>query len=230
MTFLNEIITFNIFTNCCLSSPNPEHMKLLIESIQNIFNLQLSDFTFNVLVDHHPYSDRYDDFVNNIQILLNNFGITNFSIYKTEGLSFSHNKTIEITKTPLSFHLEHDFIFNNNVKHSLYELCNVLLNNDDVECIQFGLRKRHLRNQHFGLEEDEKNNIKFCKTKYLSNIPHIIKIECVKERMKYARFIVGSSGGIEYDISQKKIFTNHLYGPLGYRATINHTDGRTTKL
>lgn len=225
MTEIHDIVTINIFTNCCNSSPDSILIKKLLESMQSVFKIDLKNFAINVMVDHHPHSDRYDAYITDIENNLKTFGIHKFMIHKTEGLSFSHQKSIEVTKTPLLLQLEQDHIFNSNINHSLLDLCNVLTQNEDVQCIQFGRLKKNSKTQHFGLEETEENGIKFCKTKYISNIPHLIKMDNVKERMKYVKFVVGSWRGIEYEVSNAKLFTNHLYGPINHLATTSHTDG-----
>jgi len=225
MSKLEETITFNIFSNCCVSTPNAFLIDMLLKSIEVAFKITLNDIVINVFIDHHPHSDRFDAYVENIKTVLCNHNVKNFSINRTEGLSYSHAESIKLTKTPILFELEHDHTFNTNIKHSLMDLCNVLLNNNEVECIQFGRLKKNNATQHFGLTQVIVDNIPFCKTKYISNIPYLIKMENAMERIKHVKFVKASWKGIEYELTQTNLFLNHLYGKINYPATITHSDG-----
>jgi len=222
---LHKIITINIFTNCCLTSPNTILIKKLLESMQTIFKILLERFRVNIFVDYHPYEDKYDEYVNNIRNMLKKFNINNYKIFKTNGLAYSHFKSVKVSKTPILFQLEHDWTFSNTIINSLDDLINIMTNHN-IDCIQFnkGINERIT---YGGLKEININNISFSYDNYIANMPFLIVRDNAKERMKYIRFAKGSSKGVEYELTKTGLFRNYLYGPINYPPTIIHEDGRS---
>lgn len=221
MTDISDLITFNIFANCCMSSPRVILMENLLKSIDKNLNVDIEKIIINIYVDHHPFSERYDEYESNIRKLMDNLKIEKYNVFKTDGLSYSYRKSIENTTTPLLFQLEHDFIFLDTITHTLVELCNLMLRSE-IKCLAF------YRRRNYDLKTVTIDNCYFCLRAYPSNNPHILKIDEARERLKYIRFIKGSSRGIEYELNRTGLFTlNHVYGKENHKPTISHTDGRT---
>ena len=119
---LYDRITFNIFTNCTINSPNIFPINLLLESLIDTFNLDPQEMKLNIFIDYHPYKKNYDKFLQNLKnyFLSKN---TNPTFYKTKSLVDGFSKTFDICNTPFLFNLEHDWIFyKRNITHSLNEI------------------------------------------------------------------------------------------------------------
>lgn len=223
---MEKILTFNIFTNCCILSPNTDIIQYLITSIENIFSISLKKFIINIFIDPNPHKDRYDSYLENIKKQFINY---NINLYKTEGLSDSYKKSINICTTPLLFQLEHDWILLPTIKHSLEKICNILLKNEDIHTIRFNKRDNIKCGMDKYMIEYIFDDLPLCKTPSVSNNPHIAHLNRIKKRALYIRDDKGSHG-IEDELRRKKYKqfhqNNFVYGVYNYPPTIKHTDGR----
>lgn len=225
-------ITFNIFTNCCLSTPSIKLMKMMIESLEDSFNIKIKNYPVNIFIDPNPYLDRYDSYLNNIKKYINSKNILCF-FYKTEGLSYSYYKSIEVSKTKVLFQIEHDWYFvKKRIKHKLSDIVNILNDNDQIKHIRFNKRNNINSKSDGIITEIKVNNISLCKTRFPSNNPHICKLSEMIKRKEYIKLQQGAKGIEENFISCREGFLrtgNYIYMGLNYPRTISHTNGKFTE-
>ncbi len=146
----------------------------------------------------------------------------------TKGLADGYIKSLE-SKEDYLFQLEHDWMFNNNINHSLKEIVGLMKDNG---IYFFRFNKRQNIPQETGYQsatsfKEIKGKIPYCETDSMSNNPHIIDRKVYKGKfLPYLSRKTGGSFGIEENL--KRRFISGTYGPARYRPTIRHIGDQTT--
>jgi len=210
-------IELNIFTNCSQHAPKTD----IIEKTYLSFVKTFGYHDYKIWLDKHPEGDRLFEYENNLNF---KFG---GPINITESLSDGYIQAIQQSDADYLFMLEHDWIFNDNIRHGLTAFTQSM-RCQNLYHLRFNKRKNEPIKwdntlTEFGLGA----NLRLCKTPVLSNNPHII------DRKKYLDFIeleyivtMPGSKGLEEIISKQTHLNGAIYGPLGYPATVTHLDGR----
>ena len=266
------MITIAFMTNYTLDIPNIEKQKKTINSFYNKLkvNKKIKTFVFydekplsqikneiklfngNTYNDYNIPGNKYIENLKNIELLKDAMFI------KTNGLCDGYKKAIELCNTPYLFFLEHDWIFLDNIIHSLNDFIDVMENNKEINCILFN--KINNYTQHYQKFYSSKNyKIPLLLTNRQSNNPNILRIEHAKKiryplikksgcsihkNIEYSYImnnmkIPNYCGGIECELTEfcnKNnnniiVLGTYIYGKYGYDKTIIHSDGcNRTKL
>jgi hypothetical protein len=216
-------ISLNIFTNTHTSSPHTRLIEQTYSSFCDAFGIYQPTF----YVDHHPNSDRIEEYVTNIKTLF-----PGCSVKRTESLSDGYMRSIQKTESAkYLFQLEGDWIFKKeNIKHSLDEIIEVM---EKENLPQFRFNKRpntpavwdlYMKPKFSQLKSGKVLN--YCLSNNISNNPHIInKNYYFQNILKYLKIVPGSKG-IEEVLNRIKPFESAIYGRIGDMETIEHLDGR----
>jgi len=210
-------IELNIFTNCTQHAPKTDITEKTYKSFVKTFGYQ----DYKIWLDKHPEGDRLFEYENNLNY---RFG---GPINITNSLSDGYIQAIQQSDADYLFMLEHDWIFNKYIIHSLIMLIHAM-KKENIYHLRFNKRKNEPMKWDKTLREfGNKNSLHYCVTPCLSNNPHII------DRKRYLEFIekdyiltMPGSKGIEEIISKQTHLNGAIYGPLGYPATVTHLDGR----
>lgn len=259
-------VTIAFMTNYTLNIPNIEKQIQTIESFYN--KLKITEILETIVFcDEKPLSkiegnitlfnkEVYDDYSipgnKYIENLKNINLLKDAKFIKTQGLCDGYKKAIELCKTPYLFFLEHDWVFLDNITHSLQDFVNIMHENEEINCILFN-KMNNLPKDYQKFYKSKQYDIPLLLTNRQSNNPNILKIEHAK-KIRYP--LIKNTGcsvhpGIEYyyNINDMKIpnycggiecelciFCNdneykvnilgtYLYGSYQYPPTIIHTDG-----
>ena len=256
-------------TNYTLNIPEVDIQKKTIESFYKIFKIPIKLETI-IFCDEKPLSKikgkitlyngkKYDnykvpglEYENNLKKIEQ---LKDAILIKTNGLCDGYIKAIELCKTKYLFFLEHDWLFLNNIEHTLENLISIMDTNIYINNILFNKKKNiNDRNQKIYIN---KENIPLLLTNRQSNNPNILRIEHAnKIRIK----LINSKGcsihsGIEYyyninnmkipnycggiecelckycenNIDKIKELGTYLYGKINMNPTITHIDGCNRK-
>jgi hypothetical protein len=211
-------IELHIFTNATTSAPSTVLIENTYKSFINCFKKNL-DVT--VWCDPKPNIDYANEYLKNLK---NIFPTVNVS----SSLSDGYSKAVKNSNTDFMFMLEHDWEFNNNIKHSLDTILEIMFE-DDLLHLRFNKRANVDKKFDRGIFEVNNKKMTYCVTPGLSNNPHIIN------RQKYIDLalplinIREKSFGIEKELSNSNL-TGSIYGPVNYPNTINHKDGRSFQI
>jgi len=144
----------------------------------------------------------------------------------SQSLSDGYITAIESCKTPFMFMLEHDWIFKNNILHSLEQICNNIINTN-ISHLKFNRitnNESHVYTSYNCYAEIKVNDMEVCLTRSASNNPHILYLP------NYSKLclpkIKREHGS--YGIEQRLDGTNlgfAVYGGLNHPSTIIHTNG-----
>ena len=210
-------IELNIFTNAIPSAPST-HM---IEQTYNSFIERFGKID-NVRVWYHPApnTESADQYRENLKKLFGDI------VTDTRSLSDGYIQSIKTSSSDFMFMLEHDWIFLDNIVHSLEEITSTMKEHD-IWHLRFNKRQ----NEAVGCDKwiQEKNfTVPVCFTPCVSNNPHIInKNQYIKTALPMIK-ISKTSQGIEGNISNKGLVAA-IYGKENYPKTIKHLDGRERK-
>ena len=259
-------LTIAFMTNFTLDIPNIKKQENTINSFYNIFKVNQKLKTF-VFYDEKPLSkidtkielynnEKYADYKIPGEKYLNNLKeieyLRDSEFIKTKSLCDGYIKAMNMCDTNYLFFLEHDWIFNNNIKNSMQELITLMDKNIEVNCILFN----KLKNTPTSFQQFYKSKqfqIPLLLTNRQSNNPNLIRVSHAKDvRIKllsdngcschpgiefYYNInnmkIPNYCGGIECELckycGQDKNIVNQLgtyiYGPINYNETIYHSDG-----
>ena len=259
-------VTIAFMTNYTLDIPNISKQELTINSFYKIFNQNTILNTF-IFCDEKPlsqiegpiylyngevYNDytipgkKYEENLKNIELLKHS------TFVKTNGLCDGYKKAIEMCNTKYLFFLEHDWIFLENITHSLSQLVELMDDNNEISNILFNkLSNTETSFQKFYTSKNF--DIPLLLTNRQSNNPNLLRIEHANKirypfiknsgcsihpgiefyyninNMKLANYC----GGIECelcefckeDIEKVKILGTYIYGVSGYTPTVIHSDG-----
>lgn len=256
-------VTIAFMTNYTLDIPNVEKQKQTIKSFYKILKPKELCPTI-IFCDEKPLSQIKGEFIlyngnkcsdykkigKNYENKLKNIKLLQHSkLVKTTSLCDGYKKAIEMCKTPYLFFLEHDWIFLNNITHTIDDLIKCMDKYSEINCILFNKKSNKiLQNQNV---KETKYEIPLCLTNRQSNNPNILRIKHAKEvRTKLINSngcsihkgiefyydmksfkIPNYCGGIECELTeycnQNNIYKlgTYLYGKLNYSPTIIHTDG-----
>ena len=259
-------VTIAFMTNYTLDIPNIEKQKKTIESFYNNLKITKKLETF-IFYDEKPLSkiegkitlfnkEVYDNYSipgNKYIEKLKNINLLKHATFiKTQGLCDGYKKAIELCKTPYLFFLEHDWVFLDNIKHSLQNFVNIMDKNKEINCVLFNkINNSPIYYQKF--YKSKQYDIPLLLTNRQSNNPNILRIEHAK-KIRYP--LIKNTGcsvhpGIEYyyNINNMKIpnycggiecelcnfcgeneniiniLGTYIYGNYGYNPTIIHSDG-----
>lgn len=259
-------VTIAFMTNYTLDIPNIKKQIQTIESFYNKLKVTEKLETF-IFYDEKPLSkihgkitlfnnevydnylipgNKYIDELKNIDLLKHSTSI------KTQSLCDGYKKAIELCKTPYLFFLEHDWIFLDNITHSLKDFVNIMEKNKEINCILFN-KMDNLPKYSQKFYKSKNYDIPLLLTNRQSNNPNILRIEHAK-KIRYP--LIKNEGcsvhpGIEYyyNINNMKIpnycggiecelcnfcgeneniintLGTFIYGNYGYNPTVIHSDG-----
>jgi len=214
-----EKIQLNIFTNCSIYSPDVEIIKQTYISFCQMFDHK-QEIPVKVFCDSHPLEDRFNKYVLNLQKYFD-------TIIGTTSLSDGYLKSIETGDRPYLFQLEGDWVFNDNIAHTLREIIEAM-ETDGIYHLRFNKRANKIAGWDKQMDEMSCDGLAYCVTNNMSNNPHIIDREKYnKEIAAYIRLRPGSKG-IE-EMLLRAPFNGAIYGPMNYPATVCHIDGRQGK-
>jgi len=259
-------VTIAFMTNYTLDIPKSEKQKQTIESFYNNLKITEKLETF-IFYDEKPLSkiegkitlfnnevhDNYSIPGNKyIENLKNIHLLKHATFIKTQGLCDGYKKAIELCKTPYLFFLEHDWIFLDNITHSLKDFVNIMDKNKEINCILFN-KMNNLSRPYQKFYKSKQYYIPLLLTNRQSNNPNILKIEHAKKIRSPLIKNTGCSvhpgieyyysinnmkmpnycGGIECELcnfcgeneNNINILGTYIYGNYGYKPTIIHSDG-----
>jgi hypothetical protein len=211
-----EKIELNLFTNCSIYSPSIEIIKETYISFCQTFDPG-QEIKVKVFCDSHPFAERINEYVINLKRLFD-------EIHVTDSLSDGYLESIRRSSKPFLFQLEADWVFNNNVDHSLSKILDVMEINK-LYHFRFNKRQNIAAGWDKKLSECCCDGLNYCLTGTLSNNPHII--DRVKYENEIASMIMRRPGskGIEEMLIHRGL-TGAIYGPLHMKAAVTHIDGR----
>jgi hypothetical protein len=211
-----EKIELNLFTNCSIYSPSIEIIKQTYLSFCETFDRN-QVIPVRVFCDTHPFEDRINEYVTNLKKLFD-------EIHITTSLSDGYLQSIAMSKKNYLFQLEGDWVFNDNIDHSLSQILDVMEING-LYHFRFNKRQNIAAGWDKKLHECCSEGLNYCLTDTLSNNPHII--DRVRYESDIARMIKQRPGskGIEEMLSHRGL-TGAIYGCLHQAAAVTHIDGR----
>lgn len=207
-------LELHIFTNSTINAPSTFHIEETHNSFKNKFKVDLNPF---IWCDINPNLEKSNDYVQNLKKIYDNVKLTN-------SLSDGYTQAIKNSNSKFMFMLEHDWIFTENLKHNI----DIILEEMEINNII------HLRFNKFPnggyfrdkqIEEIKGKYFNFCKTKFISNNPHIINKTLYLNTIYSYITLQKGSYGIEQSVSYKNYF-GHIYGTLNLKPTIQHLNGR----
>lgn len=222
MTIYDKI-TFNIFTNCTVNSPDIFPMNLLFESFIETFDLEPSKMALNIYIDVHPYESRFEKFKSNIKKYFDTKKCKP-TIVQTKSLVDGFVKSLE-ADTEFIMNMEHDFFFyKRNIEHTLDEILKGF-NNKDVNVIRFHHSSLKITKYDKYLNETKIGDLLLYETPETSNYMQIIKRKTYIE--KYLKFLDQSaikSYGIENNLRGQPGF--YIYPGKNKLRNLQHINGR----
>lgn len=215
-------IALNIFTNSTLSAPRTDIIRKTYDSFCETFG---RDYPVTVYCDSHPNFKMLKSYFEELKKI---FPVVN----KTNSLSDGYIKSVKNSDADFIFQLEGDWIFNKErIRHNLEEICFVMSQNN-LYHLRFNKRDNIISGWDVGLNErhynDGKRYLHFCETSVLSNNPHIIDRKKYIEKCLPLVQIKPGSKGIEENLSHVGL-VGAIYGPIGYKKTVHHIDGRRSR-
>lgn len=218
-------LELHMFSNSTVNAPDIQLLIDTYKSFSQVFNVNLVP---TIWIDSNPNITAADEFIENVT---NRF--VDSTIHRTESLADGYIKSIKGSTSDYMFMLEHDWVFCNNIKHSLDEIIQ-LMEIDNIIHFRFNKRANEKRGHDKCLLEKTSlvngKQTSYCVTKLLSNNPHIINRKLYLDTA--FQYISNDTGtrGIEHNL----IFNNRsdiniwgaIYGNKGYKQTIRHLDGR----
>lgn len=259
-------ITIAFMTNYTLDIPNVNKQEDTIKSFYKIFliNEPLNTIIFcdekplskiegeielynkNKYLDYKIPGEKYLQNLKNIELLKNS------TFIKTKSLCDGYIQAINMCNTKYLFFLEHDWIFNENIKHTLDDLIKLMDDNNEINCILFN-KSKNISTSFQKFYKSKEFKIPLLLTNRQSNNPNLIRIShAVKIRKllinnegcsvhpgigSYYNFnrmkIPNYCGGIECELcewcgddeSKVIILGTYIYGEFGKKQTVNHIDG-----
>ncbi len=218
-------INLNVFSN--VASPDARHC-LAGEAIKSHFACfdgarGALTTTVRVFLDPKPYRDNHAAW---IAAILDNVGSIPVEIVETRGLINSFARSLEMSEHPYAMQLEHDFVFRRHlITHSLAQITDDMAQHR-INYVRFNKRRNLLKGYDFFLDEVPGTRVPFCRVNGRSNNPQIIDLAY------YKRVVLpllaserGEEIGLEGGLCQL-VGGGHVYGPLGWPATVQHLDGR----
>jgi hypothetical protein len=216
-------IELHIFTN---STEYIDTKKTIVETFKS-FVATFGYIKPTIWLDPHPNINL--EVVNNyVNYIKTNIDCTlNF----TESLSDGYIRAVNNCKTEFSFMLEHDWIFKNNITHSLEDVCDIL-KVGELSHLRFNSISNNQNSQSASFDcirEIKINNTAVCLTPSASNNPHILNISEYTERCLPRIRNCHGSLGIEHNlVNASQGFA--VYGGIDHDSTIIHTNGRNCQV
>ncbi len=222
MSDSDKKITLNIFSNCSEVDVQKIPVRETVKSFHEVFGGDVILKT-KFFIHDFPFKRSY----NNLCQLISSFhdALGTYEIHFTYGLAFGYKKSIVLCETEYAFQLEHDWLFNKAlIQHSIPDLLNAM-KEGNIDHLRFNKVRNAVGPCDIELRQVAIAGIEFCRTPMRSNNPHLIHIPTYMQ--KYIHLIDPSrpgSRGVEENLWLAP--NSHIYGPLGYPATVEHNDGR----
>ena len=210
-------IELHIFTNTTINAPSTTMIESTYKSFCKVFGDSLKP---KIWCDVNPYTEKARAYMRNLNNVFGNF-------VPTKSLSDGYIKAVQGSDAEFMFMLEHDWLFNNNITHSLKEIISVM-KHEDILHLRFNKRCTQPIHSDEWLKEKSFNNFYYCETPSISNNPHIInRNKYVEDALPLIELRKGSLG-IEHKLNKSNL-NGTIYGPLDFHPTIAHLDGRIKK-
>jgi hypothetical protein len=263
---MEKEVTIAFMTNYSLDIPSISKQEITINSFYKIFkpNTILNTIIF---CDEKPLSKiegsitlyngeiydnykipgkQYEENLRNIHFLKDS------TFIKTNSLCDGYIKAIELCKTKYLFFLEHDWIFLENIEHSLRDLTKLMDDNHEINNILFN-KLNNIETSFQKFYKSKEFNIPLLLTNRQSNNPNLLKVDHAY-KIRYPLINnIGCSihngiefyyninnmklpnycGGIECELCEHckededkvNILGTYIYGPYGLSETLVHSDG-----
>jgi hypothetical protein len=169
-----------------------------------------------IFIDSNPNKTDLDSYIKELKKMTDN-------VYVTESLADGYKQSVELSQADYCFQLEFDWIFNDNIKHTMFEIIN-MLSNKNINHFRFNKRSNII----YGWDKEmieHKADINYCETNNVSNNPHIINRVKYLDIIKEFDYNVKGSKGIE-EVLNKKGYRSYVYGGLNHHSTIKHIRDR----
>jgi len=210
-------IELHLFTNSSISSPSTSLIEKTYKSFLKTFKINLETF---VWVDPNPNIKEFEEYQKNLKKIFKNIQVSN-------SLSDGYVRGVDQSNKDFLFMLEHDWIFTENLKHSLEDILKVMYDNNLIH-LRFNKRNNIVKNWDKELLEVKTPIFDYCLTSNISNNPHIINRSIwLTEAKKYIKIQKGNTG-IEQELIKANL-KGAIYGGLNYPNTIQHLDGKANK-
>jgi tetratricopeptide (TPR) repeat protein len=205
----------NVFINCSIDfETDIKVLNQCLNSFHNIFKTPYQNL--NIFIDPNPNKNDLDLYLNELKKITNN-------VYVTESLVDGYKQSVELSDSDYCFQLEFDWVFNENIKHSIIEIMN-LMHKNNLNHFRFNKRNNIVAGWDKSLKE-HKDVINYCESNNISNNPHIINRQNYLEIVKDFDYNIKGSKGIE-EVLNKKNYKSYIYGGLNYPNTITHIRNR----
>lgn len=207
-------IELHYFTNSTINAPSVEIISKSFASFKSIFN---DDILITIWCDPNPNTNKFFEYLKNLRKHFSNVRICS-------SLSDGYVSAIKESKTEFLFMVEHDWIFNDNINHSLTDIL-YHMEEEKLWYLRFNQRRNEIKNSDKDLKQKNHENFYYCLTKNISNNPHIINRKTYIKKALPKIIVSRGSLGIEEHLMNKDL-EGAIYGHLFYDATISHLDGR----
>jgi len=262
---MSNDITIAFMTNYTLDIPNIDKQLNTIKSFYDVFQIHTTIKTY-IFCDEKPLSkiegtielynkNKYNDYKipgSEYETNLKNINLLKHATFiKTNSLCEGYKKAIELCDTKYLLFLEHDWVFLNNINHTLEDLIELMNSNNEINCILFN-KKNNNESKTQKFYNSKSYEIPLCLTNRQSNNPNILRTSHAKE-IRYPLInnegcsihpgiefyycindmkIPNYCGGIECELCNYcndnedivNILGTYIYGPKNYNNTITHSD------
>jgi len=202
----------HIFTNYIKKDP----------TIFETYNSFVEMFGYcNLTVWAHLDVKSDQEYLNKLETAFNDVRIS-------RSLSWGYVNAIKNSEADFMFMLEHDWLFLDNIDHSIETILNQM-ELDNLCHLRFN-KNNNVKNLHdYQLTEIKGDYFSYCLTPEVSNNPHVINRKLYLEQAFDFIKIKKGSRGIEETLKEKNV-SSAIYGPLNYKSTILHLDGSERRL
>jgi len=220
MSSRHPTIDINIFMNHCAPSIDGLPVFATTKGVLEYFSKDRFA-AIRFFCDSEPFDLDNKGLISRLRSELN----FKFEFYRTAGLADGYAQAIRASTAEYLFQLEHDWSFiAGGVTHSLETIISAM-ELTQIPYLRFNQRANFNAHDET-LAEFESAIVPMCATTMFSNNPHILNRQLATELyLPYISTERGRSAGVEENLTAR-YRAGWIYGPLGYPATIQHTDGK----
>lgn len=210
-------IKLNIFTN---SSSHPELFEILMKTYKSAI-ATFGEMPVTVWHDPHPNIARADEYHAQLCEAFEDVRVT-------RGLADGYLQSLD-TEAEYLFQLEHDWIFNDSITHTLAQILEAM-DAEKICYMRFNMRQNIVQLGDKTLAEFDFCGVPMLETPGFSNNPHIINRKLFRKHYKRFLNCWGGPHGIEECIDKARVKSKrYIYGFHGMKAAITHLDGRESE-